>query len=160
MVDVYGVGWGRDCVEESPGLYRSQALAMGRFQVAVRGADFAPERFEAEVGPDPEHVVDHRVTPVATTILRFRPSTPPVGRWIGALQVDLQDAAGKQLIKQMLQVDGTDHFDWSLGLLPGSYSLRASLFRIEPGSGGPVTVQFVVPEALATGNVVEVRLAK
>jgi hypothetical protein len=60
-----------------------------------------------------------------------------------------------ELLRDFMQVDGTGHFDWSIGLLPGSYTLQAVMM-----GEGLATVPFVVPATGLVENVVEVRIAR
>ncbi|MGB3965142.1 MAG: carboxypeptidase regulatory-like domain-containing protein [Planctomycetota bacterium] len=118
--------------EVAPGRYRSQPIAAGAYDVRVRGAGFAPGTVAVNfAGAEPPF--EHTVQPAATVEVCCKPATPRE-RWIGAMQVELSDASGTEIVKELTQIDGKQDFTWSIGLRPGTYSLRCSEFGSGSGS--------------------------
>ncbi|HEX5051944.1 MAG TPA: sigma-70 family RNA polymerase sigma factor [Planctomycetota bacterium] len=115
------------CAESEPGLYGSRPIEAGSYDVSVRGPGFAPATFAVQFagGGAP---VEHTVALAPTVEICCKPATPRE-RWIGAMQIHLTDAGGAEVVKDFLGIDGKPDFVWSIGLLPGTYSLRCSAFN-------------------------------
>lgn len=144
------------CKETNPGEYRSPPTAAGNYTAKVRGTDFAPFTTSVAVSASPDAVIDHTVPAGTSVHFRFRPPGPPPDRWVGALNVTVKDAQGAELVQDMLQIDGNDHFDWRLGLAPGDYTLTVSEFLREARK----TQSVQVAGTAATPQLVEVQLEK
>lgn len=114
--------------------------------------------------PDPgqpprvEHTTKHGVrvgpsVPSGRCVVDLAPKPAEAReRWIGGLQIRLTDASGAEVVRDFVGVDGKPDFVWSIGLAPGTYSLRCS--AINDGSG---TTTFTVGRAPQR---VELQLAK
>jgi hypothetical protein len=150
VVTLLGEGEPLACTETSAGEYRSPPVDPGRHLVQVRGIDVAALRTEVEVGHDAETVVERRLRAGCTVALRF---TPAGGRWGAGLQVWLQDAQGKELVRDTLLVEHDERFDWQLGLAAGRYTVNAEA----QGTGGSATHAFEVPEGSGV-HAIDVRL--
>jgi hypothetical protein len=143
----------RPCRETANGEYRSPPASPGSYTMKVRGPDVAP--FQALV--ELTGTVVERTLPEATPVVfRFRPAGKAPERWVGALNVRVKDAQGSELVQDLLQIDGSDHFDWRLGLLPGSYTLTASEFM----TNAQRMLQLAVSPGSAELQVVEVQLER
>ena len=155
VVKVQTAGGLHACAEDVPGRFRSPRVSPGPHEVQVYGANLAPCRLQVEVGSDPSTPIERTVVACAATTLRCFPPAPVRQRLLTGMRVTIEDATGRELLTDFVQVDGTDHFDWSIGLLPGSYTVKAVMM-----GEGVATVALVVPAASPVDNVVEVRIAR
>jgi len=140
------------CSEEQPGEYVSMPMSPGAATASARGPGFAPLSFAVVVGADAEPRVEHTVVAATTVEFRIRPKGPPRERWVAAMQVEVHDGSGGEVVRDMIQVDGRDQFAWPLGLPPGDYTIKLRDF-----SGGAAELSLQVPAATAP-QVVEVQL--
>lgn len=153
VVKVSQAGGIHACTEESVGSFRSLPLSAGSHEVLVYGAHWLPMRLQVETGADASTPTRHMLVEAAPTTLRFLPPGPR-DRLLCGMRLELEDASGLTLLDDFLQVDGTDHFDWSIGLKPGGYVVRAVML-----GEGMATVPFVVPSHPGD-SVVEVRIER
>jgi hypothetical protein len=68
----------------------------------------------------------------------------------------VKDSGGTELVQDTLQIDGSDHFDWRLGLATGTYTLQVSEFMTE----ARCTTTVNVAPAGEKPQLVEVQLEK
>ncbi len=125
------------CRETTPGRYESLPVAAGAYVAVVRGPDCAPSTFALDCRGD-DRLLERTVPPGTAVQFVLQPTTPR-DRWIGALQVSITDAAGAEVVRDMVQIDGKGEFVWPLGLSPGTYSIRAAASR-----DGQATATFTV----------------
>lgn len=109
------------CTETDPGHYRSPPLSPGALEVAARGPDFAPCTFAIDA-QGATTAFEHAVSAGTTVEVVLHPATPRE-RWIGAVNVRLRDAAGAEIVRDFVQIDGKQDFTWRIGLTPGPYSV-------------------------------------
>ncbi|MEO6597911.1 MAG: carboxypeptidase-like regulatory domain-containing protein, partial [Planctomycetota bacterium] len=114
------------CRETEPGHYESQPIAAGAYDALVRGPDFALCTVLVAFAP-PWRAFEHTVPAGTAVQLRVVPAVARE-RWIGALTIELHDANGTQLVRDMLQIDGKQDFVVPIGLAPGTYTVKCSAF--------------------------------
>jgi len=114
------------CRETGPGRYESQPVDVGQYEAIVRGPDFALCTFAIEFTGQTEPF--ERTVPAGTAVQLCLKPTTPRDRWIGAMQVWIHDAEGVEVVRDMIQVDGKQDFVWPIGLLPGTYTVKVSVF--------------------------------
>jgi len=139
------------CVETQPGEYSSPPRATGPCTVRACGRGFAAEAFAVDAGAAP---VEHVVADGTTVELRIRPPGAPRQKWVAGLMVTVCDAAGTEVLSDMMQVDDQE-FVLRIGLAAGSYTVRMGSF-----ADGSATVPLVVPPPRAEPLVVDVALQK
>lgn len=125
------------CREITPGRYESWPVAPGAYEAVVRGSDCAPCTF-ALACPGDQKPLERTVPPGTAVQFVLQPATPRE-RWIGGLDVLVSDAAGTEIVRDLVQIDGKNEFVWPLGLPPGTYSIRATVSR-----EGQATATFTV----------------
>ncbi|MCA8974915.1 MAG: carboxypeptidase regulatory-like domain-containing protein, partial [Planctomycetes bacterium] len=128
------------CAETEAGRYATRPIEFGAYDVLVRGAGFAPDALPVQFAGQ-QQPFELTVRPAADVTIVCRPPTPR-DRWVGALQVKLIDANGADVVQDIMQIDGRSEFAWSIGLLPGTYSLRCAAF-----SDGSASTTFTVGDA-------------
>jgi hypothetical protein len=140
--------------DTEPGRYRTPPGMPGAYTLKVRGPTFAPLTRRVDVGADPSRPACVIVPDGVPVELRFHPVMPQT-RWVAAMQVRLRDAAGEDVIRELIQVDGRSSFAWRIGLRPGHYTLEAEVMY-----GGRASVEFDVQARASEQDEIDVRLLR
>ena len=106
------------------------AVPPGRYELTLLAPDAAPQKHDVVVEPGRERVVDIVLEAATRCVIRFVPEDLAAAQWRDTLRVVLKDARGVTLVDRSFAVRGDKHYDWVLGLRPGSYQLEAKSFSM------------------------------
>ena len=107
--------------ESRPGEYESAPVQLGRFEVSAFGPGIAPAKWTIDVGDDTP--IDHTLATASTVEFVISPRSERKS-WRGTLAIELRATGPRPLVQAIVTLPGDPMYSWSLGLLPGTYTLN------------------------------------